>query len=184
MCERTQAWTCTCVWACARACVLCMTLFRVQILTVGHENTPRCICVPCMTLFRVLIAYSGSWQPKCVCVCVSVCHRTSCSVHTLFISWKSGAIRISVLFSMYVLCGFCWKRFVQKFWRDFMAAAEVAGHLCLLRFSMNSRWTKDFDSDGFFSRRLACRTNNRSFNSTNSSLVTVDYPAKLLGFLS
>ena len=31
------------------------------------------------------------------------------------------------------------------------------------------------DSDGFFSRRLACRTNDRSYNSTDSSLVTVDY---------
>ena len=31
------------------------------------------------------------------------------------------------------------------------------------------------DSDGLFSRRLACRTNDRSYNSTDSSLVTVDY---------
>ena len=31
------------------------------------------------------------------------------------------------------------------------------------------------DSDSFFLRRLACRTNDRSYNSTYSSLVTVDY---------
>ena len=31
------------------------------------------------------------------------------------------------------------------------------------------------DSDGFFSRRLECRSNNRSYNLTDSSLITVDY---------
>ena len=46
--------------------VCCVWHFRVQILTVGHDNTPRCMCMLCMTLFRSLIAYSGSWQPKCV----------------------------------------------------------------------------------------------------------------------
>ena len=30
------------------------------------------------------------------------------------------------------------------------------------------------DSDGFFSKRLGCRTNDRSYNSTDSSLITVD----------
>ena len=50
---------------------------------------------------------------------------------------------------------------------------RFADHLCLFRFLMNSRWTRD--NDGFFSRRLACRTNDRSCNSTDSSLVTVDY---------
>ena len=30
-------------------------------------------------------------------------------------------------------------------------------------------------SNGFFLRKLACRTNNRSYNLTDSSLVTVDH---------
>ena len=30
------------------------------------------------------------------------------------------------------------------------------------------------DSDGFFFKRLGCRTNDRSYNSTDSSLITVD----------
>ena len=38
------------------------------------------------------------------------------------------------------------------------------------------------DSDGFFSRRLACRTSNRSYSSTDSSLVTVDYQQSFLAF--
>ena len=35
----------------------------------GHDSTPRCMR---MTLSCILIAYSGSWQPKCVCACVCV----------------------------------------------------------------------------------------------------------------
>ena len=38
------------------------------------------------------------------------------------------------------------------------------------------------DSDGFFLRRLAYRTNDRSHNSTDSSLVTVDYQESFLAF--
>ena len=51
---------CVCVYSRVNACVLCMTLFHVLMLTVGHDNTPRYICMLRMTLFRVLIAYSGS----------------------------------------------------------------------------------------------------------------------------
>ena len=36
------------------------------------------------------------------------------------------------------------------------------------------------DSDGFFSRKLAYRTNDRSYNSTDLSLVTVDYQQSFL----
>ena len=38
------------------------------------------------------------------------------------------------------------------------------------------------DSDGFFSKRLGCRTNDRSYNSTDSSLITVD-SERFLAFL-
>ena len=39
------------------------------------------------------------------------------------------------------------------------------------------------DSDGFFSKRLGCRTNDRSYNSTDSSLITVD-SERFLAFLA
>ena len=50
-----------CVYGCvcACACVLCMTLFRVLMLTVGHDSTPKCICMLCMTVSRSN-TYSGS----------------------------------------------------------------------------------------------------------------------------
>ena len=47
--------------------------------------------------------------------------------------------------------------------------------LLIDEFSMDKR-----DSDSFFSRRLACRTNDRSYSSTDSSLVTVDYQQSFL----
>ena len=50
---------CVCVCVRARACVLCITLFRVLMLTVGHDNTPKCMCMLRMTLFRVLILTVG-----------------------------------------------------------------------------------------------------------------------------
>ena len=62
-------YTCTCVNA---VHVCCVWQFRVPMLTVGHDNTSRCICVLCTTLFHDLIAYSGSWQQN-VCVCTCTC---------------------------------------------------------------------------------------------------------------
>ena len=104
----------------------------------------------------------------CVCVCVCVCLTELAATYAC-------AIRLSVLLSTYV--EFVWislKTLCSK------VLVKFADHLCLLRFLMNSRWTRD--SDGFFSRRLVCRTNNRSYNSTDSSLITVDYQQSLLPF--
>ena len=57
--------------------------------------------------------------------------------------------------------------------------ARFADHRCLLslldELSMEKR-----DSNGFFSRRLACRTSDGTYNSTDSSLVTVDYQQNFL----
>ena len=75
-----------------------------------------------------------------------------------------------MLLSTYVLCGFCRKRLIQKFWRDLLITSVLLDEL-----SMDKR-----DGDGFFSTRLACRTNDRSCSSTDSSLVTVDYQQSLL----
>ena len=53
----------------------------------------------------------------CVCVCVWMCvymYLLPCKLlHTSFARWKQGAIKLSVSFSMQVLCGFRWKHFVQ-----------------------------------------------------------------------
>ena len=59
---------------CLHVHVLCMTLFCILMLTVGHDNTPRCMCVLCLTLFRVLILTVGHDSLTCVCVCY---HATS-----------------------------------------------------------------------------------------------------------
>ena len=59
-----------------------MTLFRVLMLTVGHDSTPKCICMLCMTLFRVLILTVGHDSLMCVCVCVwSMKYRERKSSH-------------------------------------------------------------------------------------------------------
>ena len=55
-----------------------------------------------------------------------------------------------------------------------------AYHLCYLHFLISSRWTKEIYSDGSFSRRPVCRTNDSSYNLTDSSLVTVDYQQHFL----
>ena len=55
----------------------------------------------------------------------------------------------------------------QKFWQHLLI---TSASLLLGQLSVDKQ-----DSDGFFSSRLVCRTSNSSYNSTDSSLVTVDY---------
>ena len=117
-----------------------------------------------------------SSHPVCVCVCVSVClsYRASCYIPHL--SWKSGALG-------FLCCSqrMCCVHFVENIL--FKSSGEVCwSHLpssLLDEFLMDKR-----DSDGFFLRRLACRTNDRSYNSTDSSLVTVHYQQRLLACFS
>ena len=106
----------------------------------------------------------------CECVCLLPCQL----LHTSFIRWKSGVIRLSVLLSMYVLCGFRRKRFVQKFWRNLLITSAFFTSWWTLNRQKRQRWLL-FD-------KLACRTNDRSYNSTDSSPVTVDYQQSLLAF--
>ena len=104
-----------------------------------------------------------------LCFCVRVCYWASCYIHcNLFIHWKSGAIRLSVLIStyMYVLGGFRWKHFVQRLWQHWLITSAFFDSWPALM--INGQRT----SNGFLSRRLACRTSDSSYN---SSLVTVDY---------
>jgi hypothetical protein len=46
---------------CACAFVWCMTLFQVLMLTVGHDNTRKCMCMLCMTPSSEL-ARGGSYN--------------------------------------------------------------------------------------------------------------------------
>ena len=77
----------------------------------------------------------------CVCVCVCVCYHASCYIPRLYIENK-------------VLLGFLW-RFQDMDSLKMLCSkvlATFADQLCLLRFLMDKR-----DSNGFFSRRLACK---------------------------
>ena len=112
----------------------------------------------------------------------SQCHLASGKIEfgdytaVVIVRWKSGAIRLYVAaLSVYMYC----VDFVEN------TLFKSSGESCWLplpssllnELSMDKR-----DSNGFFLRRLACRTNNRSytFNSTDSSLVTVDYQQSFL----
>ena len=48
-----------CVHVYVHVHVLCMTLFHVLMLTVGHDNTPKCMSMLCMTVSHS-DTYSGS----------------------------------------------------------------------------------------------------------------------------
>ena len=51
MCACVCVCVCVCtlgVHACARTCALCMTLFHIVILTVGHDSTPIGAYVCCV----------------------------------------------------------------------------------------------------------------------------------------
>ena len=56
--------------------------------------------------------------------------------------------------------------------------ATFANHCCLLCFSIDER-----DGDRFISRTLVCRSSDSSYNSTDSSLVTVGYRLRFLALL-
>ena len=73
---------------------------------------------------------------------------------------------VCVFQGTYTLCGLHCKLFVQKFrWHLLTTAAFFASWPAL-----DGQW----DSDGFFSRRLVYKSSNRSYDSTDTSLITVD----------
>ena len=103
-------------------------------------------------------------------VCVCVCYRASCYIPRLYVeSWVPLGF----------LC--CSQRMycVDFLKALFRSSGEIywspLPSLLLDEVSMDKR-----DSDGLFSWRLAYRTNDGSYNSTDSSLVTVDYQESLL----
>ena len=48
--------------------VCCVVLFRVLMLTVGHDSTPRCMCMLCMTVSRSDCLQWVMTAKVCVCV--------------------------------------------------------------------------------------------------------------------
>ena len=107
-------------------------------------------------------------------MCVPVCYWASCYIPRLYVeSWVPLGF---LCCSQHMHC----VDFIEN------ALFKSSGEICwsplpsslLDELSMDKR-----DSNGFFSRRLACRTNDRSYNSTDSSLVTVDYQQCLLACL-
>ena len=107
-----------------------------------------------------------------VCVCVSVCLSVCVSVTTLtstYLIFRQNSVSLGF--------PYCFQRMHCV---DFAENAlfKSSGDICwspppsllLGQLSVNKR-----DSDGFFSSKLECRTSDSSYNSTDSSLVTVDY---------
>ena len=116
----------------------------------------RSVCV-CVCVFVCVCV--------CVYVCVCVCNTTLTAPYLVF-RQNSGVIMLSMLFSMYALCGFRWKHVIQKFWLCWSPLpSSLLGQL-----SVDKR-----NSNGFFSSGLVCRTSDSSYNSTDSSLVAVDF---------
>ena len=72
----------------------------------------------------------------CVCMCVCVCYLASCYI----LRWKSATIRLSVLLSMYVVCEFCWKCFVQKFWQDLLITSAFCASWWTLDEQKRKQW--------------------------------------------
>ena len=59
-----------------------------------------------------------------LCVSVSVCYHASCHVPR-FLCPKWSVIWFFMLFLTHVLCWFCWKRFVQKFWCHLLSTTAI-----------------------------------------------------------
>ena len=102
----------------------------------------------------------------CVSVCLCVCYHANCYIPHFFVKFQ-------------VSLGFPWC-FQLMHCVDFAKNA-------LFKSSGNIYWSPlpsllfgqlsvdKWDSDGFFLSGLMCRTSDSSYNSTDSSLVTVDY---------
>ena len=113
----------------------------------------------------------------CVClsVCLSVCYHSNCRILGLYVENK-------------VLLGFSWQS-QRMYCVDFVENAlfKSSGDICwspppsspLDELSVN-----ETDSDRFISRLVVCRSSDSSYNSTDSSLLTVDYQPRFLGLLS
>ena len=106
-------------------------------------------------------------------VCLCVCYRASCYIPRLYIESRVPLGFLCCSQHMYCV------DFVED--ALFKSSSEICWST--LPSSLHNKLSMDKrDSDDFFSWRLACRTNDRSYNSTDSSLVTVDYQQCFLAF--
>ena len=114
-------------------------------------------------------------NPRCMregygsglCVFVSVYYRASCYIPHLYVE--------SLVPLGFLLC--CSQRMycVNFIENTLLKSSDKICQSPLPSSLLKGLLMDKRDNDGFFSRRLACRTNNRSYNLTDSSLVTVDY---------
>ena len=109
---------------------------------------------------------------KCPCMghgflCQSPCVGPCCAWEGVVGHYIDRCIRLSMLFSTYALCGFHWKRFVQKLWRGSLITSAFFASWPVLSGQMRQWW--------LLSSRLVSWTSDSSYNSTESSLVTVEY---------
>ena len=75
----------------------------------------------------------------------------------------------------------CYIIYMLKVWYHLTFCADLNVCWSPLPYSLPVKLSMDKrDSDGFFLRRLACRTNDWSYNSSDSSLITVDYRQSFL----
>ena len=100
-----------------------------------------------------------------MCECVCVYHHTSCHIPRLYVENK-------------VLLSFLW-RSQDMYCVDLVGNAlfKSSGDICwspLPSSLLDELLVNKRDSDGFFSRRLVSRSSDRSYNSTDSSLNTVN----------
>ena len=106
-----------------------------------------------------------------LCVCVSVCYRASGYIPHFHVENKTPL-------------GFLW-RFQDMHCVAFVENAlfKSSGDICWppLPSSLLEELSIDIrDSGGFFSRRLVCRSSDRSYNLTDSSLVIVNCQLRFL----
>ena len=118
-----------------------------------------------------------------VVVSVSVCllPRASCYMYIytymyLIYMLKTGVVKLLAVFSSHALCGFHWERFVQTLW----------WHLPIISAFLVSWQT----SDGRNRQRwvlwskLVCKSRDRSYNSTDSSLNIPNCQVTWVSFLT
>ena len=113
---------------------------------------------------RMREGYSS--RSVCLCVFLSVCYRASCYIPQLY---DESQVSLGFL---------CWSQ--RMYCVDFVEHAlfESSGDTCwppLPSSLLDQLLTNKRDSNGFLSRKLVCRTNDSSYNSTGSSLGTANF---------
>jgi hypothetical protein len=110
-----------------------------------------------------------------VSVCLSVCYHSNCHILGLYVENKAPL-------------GFSWQS--QRMYCMYFvenALFKSSGNICrspLPSSSLDELSIDEMDSDQFISRLAVYRPSDSSYDSTDSSLLTVDYQLRFLGLLS